>query len=109
MTYHIKLRHPHDPRPTPWKNSWADPARVSSITTFPSVADRCEEIGKSGGTVRIHRLRHGNELENICCECQVGGVIHVKKGIRVEFKNCRVLNLKPPVKRTNEDGSSYEA
>ena len=107
MTYHIKLRHPHDPRPT--TNSWADDDRVSSITTFPIVADRCEEIATAGGVVRIHRLRYGVEPESICCECQVAGVTNAEDGIRVEFKNCRVLNLKPPGKRIKEDGLSYDA
>ena len=109
MTYHIKLRHPHDPRPTSWTNSWADDDRVSSIATFPAVADRCEEIAESGGVVRIHRLRYGVAPESICCECQVAGVTDAKDGIRVEFKICHIRNLKPPVKRIKEDGSSYEA
>jgi len=109
MTYYIKLRHPKDARPTAWKNSWADDDLVTSISTFPAVAERCEQVAKVGGVVRIHRLRHGGEVEKVCCECQIASVTYAKNGIRVEFKNWRVVDLKPPVDRKDETGSSYEA
>ena len=74
MTYHIKLRHPNDARSTAWKNRWEDKERVTSITTFPAIAARREEVAKVGGVVRIHRLRYGSEPERVCCECQIAGV-----------------------------------
>jgi hypothetical protein len=41
----------------------------AALRRFLRLADRCEEIAKSGGVIRIYRLRYGVAPESICCEC----------------------------------------
>ncbi len=107
MAFYIVVRNRKNPAQA-WPNVWADDHCIRSITNTLEIAKRCAALAQKNETLRVHRTQWESSPAIISCECQVAIVTYGKSNARVDFKDSRPLNLKPPI--TPERGqSSYDA
>ncbi|MGO9093853.1 MAG: hypothetical protein ACLQGV_01395 [Bryobacteraceae bacterium] len=107
MAFYIVVRNRRNPE-QPWQNVWADDNCIKQITTTLDIAKRCEDLAARNEVLLVHRTQWKAIPALISCECRVSTVTYGKGNARVQFKDCRPLNLRPPL--TPERGQNcYEA
>jgi hypothetical protein len=104
MTFYIVVRNRRNPEQK-WPNVWADEHCIKQITTTLEIAKRCEDLAQRNEAMRVHRTQWKSTPAIISCECRVATVTYGKGNARVDFKDCRPLNLRPPL--TPERGQSW--
>jgi len=97
MSFYIVVRDRRNPVQR-WSNVWMDDNCIKSITTTLEIAKRCDAIRQRNETLRVHRTQRNGNPAAISCECRVAMVTYGKRSARVEFKDSRPLNLRPPMK-----------
>jgi hypothetical protein len=107
MAFYIVVRNRKNPE-QPWPNIWTDDHCIRQITTTLDIAKRCEELAAKSESLRVHRTQWKSSPAVISCECRVSRVTYAKGNARVEFKDCRPLNLRPPL-RPERGQNCYEA
>jgi hypothetical protein len=85
-------------RESRWTNYW-DPRSgcLTSITTEPGVATRCEQAKAARERVYVYRCAYAGQPAVIACSVMVGRVEHVEGEMYlVEFIEATRMNAKPP-------------